>query len=130
MSLPGKSRKGSARKPGQASDWSFGKEADYAEDGTSRWELGAALALVTVWVVLGFRADGLGPAIKTFSFYILPLAGIWKLEVMGSVGLRLNPFLRTNQQTPAHVVRVCSWLWLCFPLFVNGFALLFKWQGK
>jgi len=60
MSLRKKPRDSTAGEPGKDPAWSFGQEADYAKDGTPRWELAGALSMVALWVILGFRADGPG----------------------------------------------------------------------
>lgn len=113
-------------KPG----WSFGEEADYAKDGPPRWELIAALAVVAVWVVLGFRNDGPGAAVQTFGFYLVPLAMIWRPDVLGRIGAKVDPLWRADHPTPRLIVRMAGWVWLFFPLLVNGFAMLFRSQLK
>ena len=130
MSPREKPRGPSAEKPEDDPGWAFGQEADYARDGTSRWEIIAALAVVGVWVVLGFRNGGIGIAIKVVASYIIPIAMIWKPDVLGRVGAKVHPLWRMDHPTPQRIVRVCGWLWLFFPLLVNGFAMLFRSQLK
>lgn len=109
--------------------WSFDEQADYARSGASRIELAAACTVVAIWVGLSFHNAGAGYAIRTLAFHLLPLACIWKPEVLGRVGLRMNPFLKMDQATPERMVRFAGWAWLFLPLLVAGMAKLIRWSA-
>jgi len=90
----------------------------------------AALSVVVLWVVLAFRKDGLGEAVQAVAFYLIPLAMIWRPDVLGKAGATLDLLWKMDQSTPGKVVRVCGWLWLFFPVFVHAFAAMFRAQLK
>lgn len=110
--------------------WSFGEEAEYAREGAPRWEIGAALAVVALWTVLAFRRDGLGEAVQAVAFYLIPLAMIWRPDVLGRVGATVDLLWKIDQPTPRRIVRVCGWMWLFFPVLVQAFAMMFRAQLK
>jgi hypothetical protein len=119
------------RKPSRGeSGWASGEEAEYAREGASRGELVAALSVVAFWVILEFLEDGLGEAVQAVAFYLIPLAMIWRPDVLGRAGATLDLFWKMDQPTPGKIVRVCGWLWLFFPVFVHAFAAMFRAQLK
>lgn len=109
--------------------WSFDEQADYTRSGASRVELAAAGTVVAIWVGLSFHASGLGYAIRTLAFNLLPLACIWKPDILGRAGLRFDPFIKMDQATPEKVVRLAGWGWLLLPLLVMGTAKLIRWSA-
>jgi hypothetical protein len=110
--------------------WTFGREADYARSDASPIELGAALVVVAVWVGMTFWNAGVGYALRSLAFYLLPLLCIWKPDVLGGIGARIDPFTKIDAPTPARIVRVCGWLWLFFPVWVYAVAKLVMWSTR
>ena len=54
----------------------------YAVDKSARMHRIASSLVLGVWLVLAFLSGGIGPAIKTFLFYLLPLFCIWFPDAM------------------------------------------------
>lgn len=116
--------------PGKDADedpsWSFDDQGDYAVSRIDRVQQIAAVALVLLWAGLVFYNGGLGYAIRSAAFYLIPVACIWRPDVLGGIGMRVSPFTTIDGPTSERMVRILGWLWLFFPVWVYLFDLLFK----
>ncbi len=105
--------------------WSFDDQGDYAVSRGDRIQRSAAVAVVLLWVGVTFSNAGLGYAIRSAAFYLIPLACIWRPDVLGGIGMRVSPFTTIDSPTSERVVRIAGWLWLLFPVWVYLFNQLF-----
>ncbi|WP_367870830.1 hypothetical protein [Luteolibacter sp. Populi] len=105
--------------------WSFDQQGDYAISRTQRIERIAAIAITLLWAGLVFRSSGFGDALRSVAFYLIPLACIWRPDLLGGIGMRVSPFTAIDGPTPERVVRICGWLWLFFPVWIYLAAKLF-----
>jgi hypothetical protein len=116
--------------PGQDADeepaWSFDSQGDYAVSRSDRIQRIVAVAIVLLWVGMVFYSGGLGYALRSAAFYLIPLACIWRPDVLAEVGMRVSPLTTIDERTSERVVRICGWLWLFFPLWVMLSARFFS----
>lgn len=116
--------------PGKDADeepaWSFDDQGDYAVSRSDRVQRIAAVAVALLWVGWTFHVSGLGYAIRSAAFYMIPVACIWRPDVLGGVGMRVSPFTKIDGPTSERVVCIAGWLWLFFPLWVYLSTLFFK----
>ena len=116
--------------PGKDADedpaWSFDDQGDYAVSRSDRVQRIAAVAVALLWVGLVFYNRGLGYAFRSAAFYLIPVACVWRPDVLGGIGMRVSPFTKIDAPSSERAVRVIGWLWLFFPVWVYLFTQLFR----
>ena len=104
-------------------DWSFGKEGDYAVDPALLVQRMIALIVVAFWCSILFYRSGAGYAIRGLAFFLIPLACIWWPERMSKFRGYLDWRNPVDQDSHTGCLIWAAWIWLLSPLIP---ALLIK----
>ena len=85
-------------------------DGDYARSVNVTLERMAASLLVTTWMILAYVRFGFPLAVRTFIFYLLPLAFIWIPDLMSKLDWRSNQDPTPSLFIPPNWLRLAGWL--------------------